>query len=78
MQTELFDLSIVMYYSFSITNRSYHTAQGTLLNAHVAGSLVGRGVWDRMNICVCMAVESLYRKPETITMLLTAILQYKI
>ena len=32
------------------------------------GSLYGRGVWGRMDRCICMT-ESLYRPPETITTL---------
>ena len=34
------------------------------------GSLDGRGVWGRMDACICMA-ESLHCSPETITTLLT-------
>ena len=34
------------------------------------GCLDGRGVWGRMDTCVCMA-ESLHCSPETITTLLT-------
>lgn len=33
------------------------------------GSLDERGVWGRMDACICMA-ESLCRAPETITMVL--------
>ena len=33
------------------------------------GILDGRGVWKRMDTCICMA-ESLWHSPETITMLL--------
>ena len=33
------------------------------------GSLDGRGVWGRMNTCICMA-ESLPCSPETVTTLL--------
>ena len=35
----------------------------------LCGSLDGRGVWGRMDICICMA-ESLSCSPETITTLL--------
>ena len=35
----------------------------------LCGSLDGRGVWGRMDTCVCMA-ESLHCLPETITILL--------
>ena len=34
----------------------------------LCGSLDGRGVWGRMNTCICMA-ESLCCPPETITTL---------
>ena len=43
----------------------------------LCGSLDGRVVWGRMDTCICMP-ESLCCPPETITTLLTAILQYKI
>ena len=33
------------------------------------GSLDGRGVWERMDTCICM-IESLHCSPETITTLL--------
>ena len=42
----------------------------------LCSSLVGRGVWGRMDICICM-VEFLLCSPETIT-ILTAMTQYKI
>ena len=35
----------------------------------VSGSLNGRGVWGRMDTCMCMA-ESLHCSPETVTTLL--------
>ena len=43
----------------------------------LCGSLDGRGVWGRMDTCVCMA-ESPCCVPETATTLLSAMLQYKI
>ena len=42
----------------------------------LCSSLVGRGVWGRMDTCICMA-EFLLCSPETIT-ILTAMTQYKI
>ena len=36
----------------------------------LCGSLDGRGVWERMDTCICMA-ESLCCSPETTTTLLT-------
>ena len=36
----------------------------------LGGSLGGRGVWGRMDTCICM-VESLHCSPGTITALLT-------
>ena len=36
----------------------------------LGGSLNERGVWGRMDTCICMA-ESLHRSPEAITTLLT-------
>ena len=35
----------------------------------LCGSLIGRGVWGRMDMCICMA-ESLSCSPEIITTLL--------
>ena len=40
------------------------------------GTLDERGVWGRINTCICMA-ESLCCPPETLTALLLGILQYK-
>ena len=39
------------------------------LCSKLCGSLDGRGVWGRMDICICMA-ESLCHAPETNTTLL--------
>ena len=36
----------------------------------LCGSLDGKGVWRRMDTCICMA-ETLHCSPETITTLLT-------
>ena len=36
----------------------------------LGGGLAGRGVWERMDACVCMAASPPY-SPETITTLLT-------
>ena len=41
------------------------------------GSLDGRGVWGGMDTCKCMA-ELPHCSPETITILMSAIPQYKI
>ena len=43
----------------------------TYCRAHevLCGSLGGRGVWGRIDTCICMA-ESLHSSPESITMLL--------
>ena len=46
---------------------TYCIARGTLLN--VLWHLDVRGVWGRMNTCVCMA-ESLHCPPETMTLLI--------
>ena len=37
----------------------------------ICGRLDGRGVWGRMDTCICMA-ESLHGSPETIKILLTS------
>ena len=50
-----------------ITNKDllYSTGNWEML----CGSLDGRGVWERMDTCICMA-ESLSCSPETITLLI--------
>ena len=60
------DMYTLLYLKW-ITNKVllYH---GTLLN--VIGSLDDRGVWRRMDTCICVA-EPLHCPPETITTLLT-------
>ena len=40
------------------------------------GSLDGRGVWGRMDTCMCVP-QSLYCSPKTITLLVSVMLQYK-
>ena len=45
------------------------TVEQRELCSMLCGSLDGRGVWGRMDTCICMA-ESLHCSPETITMLL--------
>ena len=51
-----------------ITNKElvYSTGNRSVLH----GSLDGRGVWERMDACVCVA-ESLGCTPETITLLIS-------
>ena len=39
------------------------------LGSMLCGNLDGRGVWGRMDTCICMA-ESLLSAPESITILL--------
>ena len=43
--------------------------KGLLCSSVLGDSLDGRGVWGRMDTCICMA-ESLCCPPETITALL--------
>ena len=50
-------------------NQEGPTVEHTELCSMLCGSLDGRGVWRRMDTCVCMA-ESLHCSPETITTLL--------
>ena len=45
------------------------TVEHRELCSMLCGSLDGRGVWERMDTCICMA-ESLCCSPETITTLL--------
>ena len=52
---------------FKLDNQEGHIAHGTLLN--VMWNLDGRGVWGRMDTCICMA-ESLLCASEPMTALL--------
>ena len=52
---------------FKLDNQEGHIAHGPLLN--VMWNLDGRGVWGRMDTCICMA-ESLWCASEPITALL--------
>ena len=45
------------------------TVQYMELCSILGNSLDGRGIWGRMDTCICMA-ESLHCSPQTITMLL--------
>ena len=51
-------------------NQQGPTAWHRELCSMLCGSLDGRGVWETMDTCICMA-ESLCCLPEIITMLLT-------
>lgn len=51
-------------------NQQGPTAQHMELCSTLYGSLDGRGVWGRMDTCMCMA-ESLRCSPETVTTMLT-------
>ena len=50
-------------------NQQRPTVQHKELDSMLRGSLDGRGVWGRMDICICMA-ESLCCLPEIITLLI--------
>ena len=54
---------------FKMDNKHGPTVQYMELCSILYSSLNGRGVWGRMDTCICMA-ESLYCSPETITTLL--------
>ena len=55
---------------FKKDNQQGPTVQHRELCSMLRGSLDGRGVWRRMDTCICM-VESLCSLPENITTLLT-------
>ena len=57
---------------FKMDNQQGPTVQHTELCSVLCSSLDGRGVWGRMDTCMCMA-ESLCCPPDTITTLLTAL-----
>ena len=51
---------------FKISNQQGLTIEHRDLCSVLCGSLDGRGVWRRMDTCICMA-ESLCCSPETIS-----------
>ena len=55
--------------TFKIDNQQRPIVQHMELCSMLCASLDGRGVWGRMDTCMCMA-ESLCSSPETITTLL--------
>ena len=54
---------------FNMENQQGPTALHRELCSVLCGSLDGRGVWGRMDTCICMA-ESLWCSPETIPTML--------
>ena len=50
-------------------NQQESTVEHMKLCSMLCGNLDGRGVWGRMDTCICMA-ESLFCSPETITIML--------
>ena len=53
---------------FKMDNQQGPTVQHVELCSMLCGSLDGRGVWGRIDTCICMA-ESFHCSPETITIL---------
>ena len=51
-----------------MVNQQGHTVQHVKLCLMLCGSLDGRGIWERIDTCICM-VESFHCSPETITTL---------
>ena len=51
--------------TFKMDNQQGPAVQHGVLCSVLRGSLDGRGVWGRMNTCLCMA-ESLCYSPETV------------
>ena len=63
---------------FKMDNQQGPPAQHREVCSMLHGSLDGRGVWGRMDTCICMT-ESLWSPPATVTTLLTGYIhQYKI
>ena len=54
---------------FKMDNQQGPTVQHMEFCSVLCGSLDGRGIWERMDTCICMA-ESLRCSPETLTTLL--------
>ena len=54
---------------FKMDNQQGYTVEHRELRSVLCDSLAKRGVWERMDTCICMA-ESLCSSPETITTLL--------
>ena len=57
------------YLKWIINKDLLYSVWNSVQHSVLCGSLDGRGVWGRMDTCVCMA-ESLCCSPETITTLL--------
>ena len=55
--------------TFKMDNQQGPTVQYRGLCSMLCGSLDGKGVWRRMDTCICMA-KSLFCLPETVTTLL--------
>ena len=60
------DIYTLLYLKW-ITNKDLLYSIGNF--SMLCGGLGGRGVWGRMDTCICVA-ESLHCSPETITILL--------
>ena len=62
---------------FKVDSQQELTVQHRELCSVLSGGLDGRGVWERMDTCICTA-ESLHCSPETIITFLIGYTQYKI
>ena len=66
------DLEKCRHAIFKIDNQQGPRAEHRELCSVLRGSLDGRGVWGKMDTCICMA-ESLCCPPETVTLLVSYI-----
>ena len=58
-----------LFYLEQITNQQGATISYLEFCSMLCGSIDGRGVWGRVDMCICMA-ESFHCPPETVTILL--------
>ena len=56
-------------------NKDLLYSTGNSARCYMYGGLAGRGVWERMDPCICMA-ESLHCSPETITKIVNQLYSY--
>ena len=75
MTLRLKECNLLLLYLKQMTSADLLYSTGNSAQCYVAGWM--RGIWGRVDTCICMA-EFLYCIPETITILLIGYTPYKI
>ena len=75
MTLRLKECNLLLLYLKQMTSADLLYSTGNSAQCYVAGWM--RGIWGRVDTCICMA-EFLYCLPETITILLIGYTPYKI